>query len=118
MTFIEKDIEGLPVFELEGKIIGDNETLRLCNRMKELISSGEKNIILDFSKVRWINSPGIGSMISCVMSLRKIGGDLHFVGLGERVGYYFKITKLDTILKSYENTDEVLRKLVSTESPS
>jgi len=120
MKYFEKNIEGLSVFELEGKIRGDTpECMSLCNRVKEVIVSGQKNIVIDFDRVRWIDSSGIGFMVSCVTTLRHEGGDVHFVGLHDRVDYYFKVTKIDTILQIYKNVDEVVKKLsLSADIPS
>lgn len=117
MNFREENVEGVPIFELEGKIMGDSESLIFGKRLKEIIDSGKKNVILDFSKVKWINSTGIGLLMSCVRELRDRGGDMHFVALPERMAYYFKITKLETVLKIYKNTDEVLDELLSTGIP-
>ncbi len=115
MKYFEKNIEGLSVFELEGKIMGDTpECMSLCNRVKEVITSGQKNIVIDFDRVRWINSTGIGYMLSCVTTLRREGGEVYFVGLHDRVGYYFKITKINTVLEIYKNVDEVVKKLSSS----
>ncbi|MFQ5751303.1 MAG: STAS domain-containing protein [bacterium] len=117
IQFSEKKIEGVPVFELEGKIMGASKSFSFCDRLTELVDSGEKNILLDFSKVQWINSAGIGMMMACVKKLRENGGDLHFVGLRGRVAYYFKISKIDSVLQMYQNRDEALKKVLSTEIP-
>ncbi len=115
MKYFEKNIEGLSVFELEGKIMGGTpDCISLCNRVKEVIASGQKNIVIDFDRVRWINSAGIGFMLSCVTTLRREGGDVHFVGLHDRVDFYFKVTKIDTVLQIYKNVDEVVKKLSSS----
>ncbi|NIR47355.1 STAS domain-containing protein [candidate division KSB1 bacterium] len=111
MTFSEQKIEGFPVFELEGKIMGDKQSLILCDRLKEHINAGEKRILLDLSKVRWINSFAIGQMLSCLRQIRNNGGDLYFSGIQGRVAYYFKITKLETELKIYENVGTALEEL-------
>ncbi|MCH7678549.1 STAS domain-containing protein [candidate division KSB1 bacterium] len=112
VKFIEDKIEGQPIFYLTGKIMGRSDSLILRDRLKALISSGEKNVILDFSKIKRINSPGMGILLSCVTSIRKNGGDFHFVALPERVATYFKITKLETVLKIYVNKDQVLKSIV------
>ncbi len=112
VKFIEDKIEGQPIFYLTGKIMGRSDSLSLRDRLKALISSGEKNVILDFSKIKRINSPGMGILLSCVTSIRKNGGDFHFVALPERVATYFKITKLETVLKIYVNKDQVLKSIV------
>ena len=113
VKFVEEKIESQPIFYLEGKIMGRNDSLRLRDRLKALISSGEKNVILDFSNIKRINSPGMGILLSCVTSIRKNGGDFHFVALPDRVATYFKITKLDTVLKIYININHVLKSMAS-----
>lgn len=111
MRFSEIEKANIPVFELTGKLMGGSESVDLSNRLKDLINSGKKNIILDFSKVQWINSAGIGKILSWVMTLRRAGGDIHFVGIKDKVDFYFKITKLYSVLKIYENKEEALEKI-------
>ncbi len=48
-------------------------------------------------------------MLSCVTTLRRQGGDVYFVGLHDRVEYYFKITKIDSVLQIYRSVDEVVK---------
>ena len=116
MKYSEKTIEGLPVFELEGKIMGGSECDDLCQRMIDVIATGQSNLVVDFEKVEWMNSAGIGMIIQCVTKLRRDGGDLHFLGVhNNKVGYYFRITKLDTVLKIYNSIDEVLTQLQATQ---
>lgn len=111
MNYTERTIEGLPVFELEGKMMGDENCLSLCNRLKELAAGGQKHVVLNCEKVRWINSAGIGAILSCVTSLRRNGGDVHFVGARGKVAYYFRITKLNGVLSIYPKFDTVLEEL-------
>jgi len=118
MKYLEKNVDGLPVFELEGKIMGGTECEDLCQRMMDVIAAGQSNLVVDFEKVQWMNSAGIGMLIQCVTRLRRDGGDLHFLGIHAKVGYYFRITKLDTVLKIYGNMNEVLKKLQLTNSNS
>ncbi len=114
MTYFEKNVDGLPVFKLEGKIMGGTECDKLCHRMMAVIATGHSHLVMDFEKVQWMNSAGIGMLIQCVTRLRRNGGDLHFLGVHDRVGHYFRITKLDTVLKIYDNMNEVLKKLQLT----
>ena len=111
MKYSEKNIDGLPVFELEGKIMGGPQCDNLYHRMMDVIATGQSNLVLDFEKVQWMNSAGIGMMIQCVTRLRRDGGDLHFLGVHDKVKHYFGITKLDTVLKIYNSIDEVLSQL-------
>jgi anti-sigma B factor antagonist len=108
MTFHEKFISGIPIFELEGKIMGDQLSRALCDRLTTLIQGGAKDIVLDFSRVHWFNSLAIGFMISCLKRLRAEGGDLYLTGTHGRVSYYLKVTKLDTQIQICPGVDEAL----------
>ena len=114
MKYFEKNIHGLTVFELEGKIMGGTECDNLCHRMIDVIAGGQSHLVADFAKVQWMNSAGIGMMIQCVTKLRRDGGDLHFLGIHDKVEHYFRITKLDTVLKIYDNINEVVSNLKPT----
>lgn len=111
MTYTERTIEGLPVFELEGKMMGDKNCETLCDRLKELANAGQKHVVLDCEKVQWINSAGIGFVLSCVATLRRNGGDLHFIGAHGKVAHYFTITRLNGVLSIYPDRNTVIEEL-------
>ena len=114
LKHVERYVEKLPVFELEGIIMGGEGSMACRDRIQEIIKSGEKFIILDFGKVKWINSTGIGMMIACRNELIEKGGELFFVNLPEKIKYYFKITKLNTVLKIHKNIDDVVTRVFGT----
>jgi anti-anti-sigma factor len=119
MKFSEKNIDGLPVFELEGKVMGEtSEFLSLKNRLQEMVKAGVKNIAFDYANVYWMNSTGIGLLIWCVNTLREQGGDAYIVGSNDKVSIYFRITRLDTVLRIYEDLDAVLNVLSAVDVKS
>ena len=111
MTFKEETVRNLPVFMLEGKIMGDCQSQAVCERMKQLIREGQHHIILDLNGVRWINSSGIGSIISCLRMIREQGGDLYLTGVHGRVAQYLSITRLDTQIEVFDTWNEVVERL-------
>jgi anti-sigma B factor antagonist len=114
MTFEEKTISQIPVFEVTGKVMGGLNSKELRGRLKERISEGSKNIVIDLHGVDWMNSPGMGVLLECVTSIRRQGGDFHFTGLNERVTHYFQVTKLDTVLKIYPSIEAALQSLADS----
>ena len=60
MKYFENNVDGLSVFELEGKIMGGTECEDLCHRMMDVIATGQSNLVVDFEKVQWMNSAGMG----------------------------------------------------------
>jgi len=115
MTFTEKTVDGFPLFELEGKVYSSTECKPIVDRIKQLIDEDRIQILLDFSKITYINSTGIGGMLTCIKKVKQKGGDLHFVALPKKTRYYFKITKLETILGIYADAEEAIKQIRSKE---
>jgi len=67
-------------------------------------------LVMDFQDVRWINSSGIGTLISCLITLRKRGGDIHFANLHGKSQMYFHITKLEKVIKIFDSLDEAVER--------
>lgn len=96
---IEKDVVLLP---LEGKLMGGAETTILSDQLQQLIAKGYNKVVLDFERVKWINSPGVGALIRWLMILRENGGDLRLTNAKDKVEQYLKITKLMTVIKTFD----------------
>ena len=107
-TFTEESLGTVKVLNLYGKMVGGEETQLMCNRIRELLEENNKNFVLNFRNVKWINSTGIGSIIGCMTSLRNKGGDLRFTNVHDAAVKYFRITKLDSIIKIYNNLNEAV----------
>ncbi len=108
MEFTEETFGKVKVFHLKGKIMGGPETQVMCNHLKELIDAGTQWLVINFRNVRWINSTGIGIIISCLITLRKRGGDLRFANVQGANWKYFQITKLESVVKIFDTVDEAV----------
>jgi anti-sigma B factor antagonist len=111
MKFTEMHSAGIPQLELQGKVFSGSECQPLIERITALTETGATDIILDFSKLGYINSTGIGSILSCVRTIKDRGGKLYFVALPHKIAYYFRVTKLDTVLEIAGSTDEALQRI-------
>jgi anti-sigma B factor antagonist len=101
-----RNINDFRVIKLEGKIIGEAEEFRsFC---EELHVDGENVIVLDFSRVQWINSYGVGLLLSCLKTVRENGGDIYIVAVNHVMSAYFRVTRLDTVFEIYDRLDEVI----------
>ena len=105
LTFTEEKINNVIVLYLDGKIMGDHDTNELCSHIRELSEKGSVNFVLNFRKVKWINSLGLGSIMGCLTSLRNKGGDLRIANVHEAAMKYFTITRLDAIIKIFGTVD-------------
>ena len=102
---IERDVVLLP---LEGKLMGGTETAILNDQLQQLMARGYNKVVLDFEGVKWINSPGIGALIKWLMILRQNGGDLRLTNAKDKVEQYLKITKLMTVIKTFESPQDAV----------
>jgi anti-sigma B factor antagonist len=105
LTFTEETVNNVIVLGLDGKVLGDQDTKGLCARIRELSENGTINFVLNFRKVKWINSLGLGSIMGCLTSLRNKGGDLRIANVHDAAMKYFTITRLDVVIKIYGTLD-------------
>ncbi len=99
---------GAVVVEPKGKIMGGPESTELHDLLHELIEKNKKNVVIDLGKVDWMNSTGLGLLISGLTTLRKAGGELKLANVTEKIQSLLTITKLVTIFKSYDSVDEAV----------
>jgi anti-sigma B factor antagonist len=99
---------GVAVIELMGSIIlGDGLTL-LRDMINSAIQEGYKNILLDLEEVSYIDSAGLGELVSCNALVDAQGGDLKLVHLQKKIRGLLQITKLITIFETFEDETEAL----------
>jgi anti-sigma B factor antagonist len=75
----------------------------LQDRIYEAIRQGNVEVALDLSRVKWMNSSGLGVLMGCMTSLRSGGGDLKLVGVNDRVKRPIQITRLDQVLSMHDS---------------
>ncbi len=100
--------DGVVVLSISGNLMGGDETKEVHEKVKSLIEEGHKKFVIDLSKVKWLNSTGLGVLISCLTSVQNAEGDLKISGATEKVKSLFIMTKLITVFDSYPNVDEAV----------
>ncbi len=77
-------------------------------KSKKMISEGKKNVVGDLSKVNFMNSSGLGTLIIAVTSLRNAGGDFKICGASERIESILMVTKLITVFDHHRTLDSAV----------
>lgn len=108
MAVKEKIKDDIAVLTVTGKLMGGSETMEVHGKLKSLIEDGVKKIVIDLSKVKWLNSQGLGMLISCLTSVTNAEGKLKIAGATEKVNSLFMITKLITVFDTYTTVDEAM----------
>jgi anti-sigma B factor antagonist len=102
-----RDGSGVTVVKVEGQLIVGNR-----QELKELVfaalDKGERRILIDFSQTGYIDSSGLGALVSISKRVREAGGELRLSGLNEDLRSLFELTKLDTLFAIAETPQQAL----------
>ncbi len=92
-----RQVNGVVVVDLSGRItLGEGSTM-LRDVVRDLISKGNKKILLNLGDVTYIDSSGIGELVSAYTTVRNQGGELKLLNLTKKVHDLLQITKLYTV---------------------
>lgn len=93
-----RETEGVTILDLAGKILGGPESDSLRQVLDDVLARGERRLLVNLTAVPWMNSAGLGVLLSAYARMKERGGDLRFYGVGERVRGILRTTKLLTVL--------------------
>ncbi len=102
------------IFRLEGSLMGDSTQQQFKDAVLKLLEQGQKHIILDFSRVRNVNSAGLGSLITLFSRTRSVGGEFILAAVPQNVRNLLHITRLDTVFVISETVEDALKRLGSS----
>ncbi len=92
-----RQVDGVIIVDLSGRItLGEGSTM-LRDVVRDLVSKGNKNILLNLGDVTYIDSSGIGELVSAYTTVRNQGGELKLLNLTKKVHDLLQITKLYTV---------------------
>lgn len=97
MTITTREVSHVTIVDLNGRITLGDETGLLRDTIRELIAAGKKKIILNLAQVDYIDSSGVGELVSGYTTVRNSGGELKLLGLTKKVHDILSVTKLYTI---------------------
>ena len=106
MKLTTREDKGIVILEPKGKIMGGPDATLLHDKLHELISQGKKKVVIDLAKVDWMNSTGLGILISGLTTMRNNGGELKLANVTEKIQSLLIITKLSTVFESFESVDQ------------
>jgi len=96
------------VLTVSGNMLGDSETADLRERVKALAADGCLKLVLDLAHVAWVNSSGLGAMISSLATVSKKGGDVRIANITDKIQSLFLVTQLVKVFKTFESTDRAV----------
>jgi anti-sigma B factor antagonist len=115
MTASTRIVDGVTVVDLRGRLIMGEESAGLRDLVRNLVGQGNKKILLNLRDVNYIDSSGLGELVSAFTNMRSQGGELKLLNLTKRVHDLLQITKLYTV---FDITDDEATSVKSFKSVS
>jgi anti-sigma B factor antagonist len=91
------------VLDIHGKITIGEGSVEMRNKIRELLGAGKKDILLNLGDVSYVDSSGIGELVSCYTTVTNQGGRLKLLNLTKKMHELLAITKLLTVFDAYDD---------------
>ena len=97
MKISTRQVDGVTILDLGGRITLGEGSVQLRDSIRDLLGKGQKKILLNLGDVNYIDSSGIGELVSAYTTARNQGGELKLLNLTKKVHDLLQITKLYTV---------------------
>ena len=97
MKIKTRQVDGISIMDCSGRITLGEGSVQLRDAVRDLLAKGSKQILLNLGDVTYIDSSGIGELVSALTTVRNQGGDLKLLNLTKKVHDLLQITKLYTV---------------------
>src|SRR2546429_3857587 len=106
-----RQVNGVTVVDLSGRITLGEGSVVLRDTVRDLLSKGNKKILLNLGEVNYIDSSGIGELVSAFTTVRNQGGDLKLLNLTKKVHDLLQITELYTVFDIQDDEVQAIKSL-------
>ena len=108
MKLSHREQDGIVILEPRGKIMGGPDATVLHDQIHESINQGKLHVIIDLSRVDWMNSTGLGILIAGLTTMRDNKGELKLAAVTEKIQSLLTITKLITVFEAHDTVDQAI----------
>ena len=105
----ERQIGAVTILDLAGKLTIDQDAQRLKDKINSLILQQHTKVVLNLGEVSYIDSGGLGQLVSSYGSLAKTSGGLKLLHVNKRNHDLLSITRLVTIFDAYDSEEEAVK---------
>jgi anti-sigma B factor antagonist len=102
-----RDPGGVTVVSVDGQLIVANRQ-ELKQLIADALEGGDRKFLVDFTQTAYIDSSGLGALVSINKKVREVGGEMRLAGLNEDLRALFELTKLDTLFVIADSASEAL----------
>lgn len=103
LKMTERDVNGITVVTMDGRIVLGEESNALRERVKSLLAGQKSKIVLDMGNVTYIDSAGLGTLVATYHSARQQGATMKLANLGQKFREVLQVTKLLTVFEVHDS---------------
>jgi anti-sigma B factor antagonist len=103
LSIASRELDGVSIVDLSGRITLGEGSVQLRETIRDLISKGQKNILLNLGDVNYIDSSGLGELVSAYTTSKNQGASLKLLNLSKKVKDVLQLTKLYTVFDVYDD---------------
>src|SRR2546422_5753908 len=104
-------LDDVVILDLSGRITMGEGTLILRDRIQKLLAAGDQKFLLNLADVDYIDSSGLGELVTAFTTVRNHDGQLKLLNLTRRVHDLLQITKLLTVFEAFNSETEALKSM-------
>lgn len=108
LNISERQAGDVTILDMDGKVTIGEGSVALRSAIRRLLGEGKKKILLNLGNVSYVDSSGIGELVSSFTAVNKEGGQLKLLNLTQKIQDLLAITKLLTVFDVYENEGDAL----------
>jgi anti-sigma B factor antagonist len=97
MKVSTRQVDGIMILDLSGRITLGEGSVTLRDAVRDVLAKGTKHILLNLAEITYIDSSGIGELVSAFTTVKNAGGELKLLNLTKKVHDLLQITKLYTV---------------------
>jgi anti-sigma B factor antagonist len=105
LGIVEKDFGGVTVLELSGQITVGEDSRRLRSKTKAVLDSGRTDLVMDFARVGYIDSTGLGTILAVFTTARNLGANIKLASLAKKFRDQLHQTGLERVFEIYEQVE-------------
>ncbi len=108
LNISERQAGDVTILDMRGKVTIGEGSVALRNTIRRLLGEGKKNILLNLGNVGYVDSSGIGELVSSYTAVNKESGSLKLLSLTQKIQDLLAITKLLTVFDTFDDEGEAL----------
>jgi anti-anti-sigma factor len=103
MAYKVKIIDDVAIIKIKGMLDGEKGTKEVHNQVKASISEGIQKFVLDLSRVKWMNSHGLGMLMGCYKDVQDVKGQIVLAKIPDRIMLIMNVSKINTLFDQFDS---------------